>query len=136
VADTLEAIDFSGQFEGKADSYAQVIRQLEYDAEAAKTEAKRIADHGKTFEQGADKLKQRLFEAMKQTGKEKFKTPFAAYSIRKNAAAVQIADDAAIPDEYFRTKREVDKAAIKEAIKAGAEIAGCALVQGESLQIK
>lgn len=40
--DTLEGIE--GEIEDKADGYAKVIRQLEHDAEACGTEAKRFTE--------------------------------------------------------------------------------------------
>jgi hypothetical protein len=52
--------------------------------------------------------------------------------------AVEVFDDAQVPAEYIRTvtKTEPDKAAIKAAIKAGAEVAGAKLVKRDRLTVR
>ena len=138
IADTLEAIGLESDFETKADGYAKVIRMLKADAAAADAEAKRLEARKRTFESQADRMKQRLQEAMQATGKTKFKTPLFTYGIQNNAESVTVTDENAIPTQYMRvtTARAPDKEAIKEALKAGVDIPGAMLTRTESLRIR
>ena len=59
-----------------------------------------------------------------------------ALSVRKSQV-VDIWDVREIPDEYMKQADPTpDKAAIKKAIKGGAEISGASLVDRSNLQIK
>jgi hypothetical protein len=136
VTDTLDGMDFDGQFADKAEAYAKIIKMLEADANAAETEAKRLSERKAAFSANAKRVKDRLFGAMRLTGNEKIKTALFTIGIQKNAPSVMIDEDTKLPDEYVRVKYEPDKTAIKDALKAGAVIEGCRLVQGESLRIR
>ena len=135
LSDTMEAMNWTEEFESKADGYAKIIRQFLCDAEAAKPESDRLAQRKKMFESRAEMLKSRLYDAMKTTGKEKFKTPFASYLIQKNPKALKIDDELAIPDNFFIVKREPDKRAIKDYL-SDATVPWAHLEQGESLRIR
>ena len=49
---------------------------------------------------------------------------------------VEVTDESQIPAEYIRVKTEPDKAGLKKALKAGAEIDGAELVSDVSMSIK
>lgn len=61
----------------------------------------------------------------------KIPLPEATLSMRPSPARVVIANEAAIPDEFWRTTRAPDKTKIKEALKDGATIAGAFLSNQE-----
>jgi len=134
--DTLEAMAFTDRLEDKAEAYAKIIKLLEANAAAADSEAKRLAERKVSFANNAKRLKDNLYNTMKLTRHEKFKTPLFSFGIQANAPAVEIFSESKLPSEYFRVKREPDKSAIKDALKAGKDVAGCRLVQGESLRIR
>ena len=82
-----------------------------------------------------------FFERMLQaTGKTKFKTALFSFGIQKNPAAVVIDEGYIknIPDRFLIPQDpQIDKKAIKEALKAGEDLEGIAhLEQTESLRIK
>ena len=137
-ANTLEGIE--GALEDKADNYARVIRNLEADAAACDAESKRLRNKKQTIENNIKRMKGALQYAMQTTGKTKFKTALFSFGIRKNPASVVI--DAAnvrdFPEQYvIESEPVLDKKALKDALKAGEDLAGlCHLEQSESLSIR
>lgn len=138
LADTLEAVE--GELEVKAENYAKIMRNLEGDIVAIKAEIDRLSAKKRAIENNIKFMKETLQEAMIITGKTKIKTDLFDFNIQRNVPSVVIDTDDVfkIPDEYLKYKEpEVDKAAIKEAIKKGADLTGIAhLEQGSSLRIR
>lgn len=135
IQDTLEGID--GEIEIKADGYAKVIRELDGRAKALKAEEDRLALRRKTIENNMKNTKERLQSAMMACGKTKFKTDLFSFGIQKNPPSLVVDDESQIPPKYWIPQDPVvDKTAIKEALKAGEEIAFAHLEQGESLRIR
>jgi hypothetical protein len=56
--------------------------------------------------------------------------PAAKISLGKSPAKVVITDEAAIPDEFIRIKRDPNKTAIKEALVGGQDVPGATLSNG------
>jgi len=113
-----------------------VIKSLEADAVAAKTESDRLATRAKSFSSNAAEVRKRLYEAMKALNHEKIKTPLFNFAIQQNPVSVSIADGAVIPTEYMRITESPDKTAIKSALEKGMVIQGCELTRSESLRIR
>lgn len=138
IADTMEAIE--GDFEDKATGYAKVITQLKAEAEAVKKEADRLAARRKALEANANRIRDNLQAAMVAVGKPKFKTDLFSFNIQKNPPSVVMdtEDLFAIPQEYIVIPDpEINKAAIKDALKSGIVLEGVAhLEQGETLRIR
>ena len=135
--DTLDSIDWSNEFEIKIEGYVMVLKQLDADGDAIKSEEKRLSERRKTFENNAERLKSTLFSAMKSTGNEKIKTPLFNINIQKNPPSVVIEDGAAIPDEYLIPQDpKIDKRGLLQAINDGADFKGISILQGESLRIR
>ena len=136
--DTLEGIE--GALEDKAEGYAKVIRTLEGDAAACDAESKRLRNKKQTIENNIKRMKAALQYAMQATGKTKFKTALFSFGIQKNPAAVVIDEGYLenIPDRFLIPQDpQIDKKAIKEALKAGEDLEGIAhLEQTESLRIR
>lgn len=135
IADTMEAVE--GEFEDKAEGYACIIKQLEADAVALRTEEERLAARRKSIENNIRRIKQTLQEAMCATGKTKFKTKLFSFGIQKNPAALFLADLAQIPKRFMVPQPDLpDKAAIKEYLKENGDQSWAQLQQGESLRIR
>ena len=138
INDTLEAL--GGELEVKADGYARVMRQIDSDAKAIKTEEERLANRRKSLENRSAALKSRLQQMMEITGKVKFKTELFSFGIQKNPAAVVMDEQYIenIPECYLIIQEpKIDKQKIKEDLKAGLDLEGIAhLEQTESLRIR
>lgn len=135
LADTMEAI--GGEIEDKADGYAKIILSIDAEYQAIKSEIVRLEARSHFLEKNAKRLKENLQAAMIATGKRKFKTLLFSFGIQKNPASVVIDGDE-VPEKYLiEQPPKIDKAAIRNDLKAGVDLAGIAhLEQGESLRIK
>lgn len=110
-------------------------KNLLADAEALKAQKNVFAEREKAAKAKAESL--RGFLGRYLNGK-KFETAKVAMSFRKSEAvefdAKCIGD---VPEEFLKFKDpELDKVAVKKAIKAGETVPGCELVQRQNLQIK
>ena len=111
------------------------IKNLKAEAEALNAEKTAFAERERAAKNKMEQLKSYL--ALCLAGKP-FKTPRVAISYRKSEAvefdAAYIKD---VPPEFLKYKDpELDKTAVKKAIKDGAEVPGCQLVERQNLQIK
>ena len=110
-------------------------KNLLADAEALKAQKNAFAEREKAAKANAESLKGFLGRYL--NGK-KFETAKVAMSFRKSEAvefdAKCIGD---VSEEFLKFKDpELDKVAVKKAIKAGETVPGCELVQRQNLQIK
>ena len=114
------------------------MRQMDADAAAIKAEEERLYNRRKSLENRSVWLKQRLQSVMEVTGKTKFKTELFSFGIQNNPASVVIDDEKMIPTEFLIPQApKIDKTAIKDALKAGVDMAGIAhLEQTQSLRIR
>ena len=72
----------------------------------------------------------------RELGGQKMKEAEFTISYRKSEA-VEVADEAAVPDEFrIPQPDKIDKAALKAALKNGAVIAGAQIVERQNIQIK
>jgi hypothetical protein len=138
VADTLESI--SGDLEQKAVAVAMVARNFDASAAAIKDAEAQMAARRKAIENRAAGLRAYLLNCMQATGIKRIECPHFALALRDNPPAVEVFDAAQIPAEFMRQPEPppptADKAAIKEALKAGREVPGARLTQGQRIDIK
>jgi hypothetical protein len=138
ITDTLEAIN--AEIEIKAENTAKVLRELEGMAAALKAEEQRLAARRKSIENNVDRIKTGLYEAMKTTGKTKFKTPLFSFAIAKNGGKIPIVvdvDTADLPDEFVTITEKPNVDAIREYLEKNGESPLAHFGErGESLRIK
>lgn len=134
IEDTMEGLDF--EIEVKADGYAKVIKQLTANADACATEIKRLQEKKKAYENNVERIKKNLEGAMITMGKTKFKTDLFSFGIQKNPASLVIDNEEMVPPEFLVIKQEVNKSALKDAIKDGQTFEFAHLEQTESLRIR
>lgn len=117
----------------KIENIACWIKNLLSDAEALKSQKQDFADRQKAAENKAESLKKYLSNYL---AGQKFSTDKVAISFRKTTS-VNVTDMAKIPEKYLKyAEPTADKTAIKNAIKAGEDIAGAEIVEGQSISIK
>ena len=137
VADTLESL--GGDLEVKAQNVALFARNLEATAAAIKQAEADMAKRRKAIENRVAHLKDYLLAGMLVAGMKKIEGPYLRLGVRDNPEAVEVFDAAQIPAEFMRQPEPPpatpDKAAIKAAIKAGAEVPGCKLTRSQRLDI-
>lgn len=140
LADTLEGVQ--GEYDFKIESYAKVIRNLEANVVAIKSEVDRLTAKRKVLENNIDRLKKVMFDSMRATNTTKVKGQLFTVAIQKNGGKIPVitapdADTSKLPDELviFTEKPNLD--AIRELLEAGKPVDGFSLGErGESLRIK
>ena len=109
------------------------VKNLEADAAALNAEKKRFEEREAKAKKKAESLRMWLAEALNG---QAFSTVQCAVSFRRSESVDVKTDAAKLPPEMVRTKYEPDKTAIKEALKSGQQIEGCALVTKYNAQIR
>ena len=122
----------------KIENIIKYIKNLEAEAEALEKESKRLNDRKVKTLKKVENLKNYLKDFTNTLDSKKYHTGIFNISIRKNAASVVIDNEFLVPDKFCKTEviRKVDKAALKEKLKAGEVIEGVKLQQSESIIIK
>ena len=130
----LEALEI--QRDEKIENIALFIKNLKAEAEAIKAEKMNLAKRQQTAENRAEWLKQYLTKCLDG---EKFFTPKVAISYRKSQTVELIdgLDVSQLPHQFLREiAPEVDKTALKDALKEGQEIYGVYLQEHTNTIIK
>jgi hypothetical protein len=122
----------------KADATCWVIEHLRGQAAYRQQQAKRLADLARSDAGRADALEESLIFVLTQLqpAATRFSFPNHELTSRKSQA-VEIDDEEALDHQWlsFTTTSKPDKAAIKEALKAGTEITGAQLISRRSWRI-
>jgi outer membrane murein-binding lipoprotein Lpp len=138
LTDTLDGM--GGELQVKAQSVACFIRNLEATVEQIKQAEAAMSARRKALENRAARVKDYLLASMMVAGVQKVECPLFRMTVRDNPAAVEVYQPELIPAQFMRQPEPpppaVDKAAIKEAMKAGQEVPGCRLTVGKRLEIK
>ena len=135
LRDTLDSIEEA--IEDKAENIAKWIRNLEADKKAFEEEEKRFKEKKQAADNRIKSLKLYLEDNMRLTGKTKFKAGFFSFAIQNNPPSVEVFDEALIPKQFLIAQPvKIDRAGIKELLKAGEEVPGAELKQTEGLRIR
>lgn len=123
----------------KADCWAWVIQRRRAMATARADQAKRLTILATRDTAAADGMEARLIAALTRAfpAETRFDLPHHRITSRRSEAVEVTCDPGDLPEDYQRVKVEIepDRAAIKEAIKAGHRIYGCDLVQRRSWKL-
>ena len=138
IRDTLEGL--IGDFEDKAEAIACVIRNLESTADMIEESARRQNERADALRKRSAFLRTYLLGAMTLVKKRKIQSPLFLITVRLNPPTAKIIDEKLVPPDYWVQPQtppaQLDKRAILEVLKAGKEVAGAALIQGERLDIR
>lgn len=132
--DTLEAIDWTSDYETKVEGYVKVIKSLEADIEARKNEKKRLDGLNKSDQTKIDNLKSALAVSMTDTDQTKVDTTLFKVGFRKSEAVV--VDETKLPKKYQVATYKPDKKTLKELLKSGKRIKGAVLEERSNLSIR
>ena len=101
-------------------------------AEGVKVPVEDLRQRKARLERRGDGYGEAIEKVMAAAALSKVTLPDATISVSQAAPSVVVADESAIPERFIRTKREIDKAAINAAVKAGEEIPGVTVSNGGS----
>ena len=120
--------------EMKVENAACLVVNLTAEAKALREQEIILAQRRHSLENRVERIKGYLEYA---TDGEKFSSPRVQVKYTKSTA-VEVNEDfwEFAPDDYIRTKKEPDKTAIKDALKAGKVIPGAELVERKTIQVK
>lgn len=131
-----EALDNLGEdIEIKLENYAKIIKNFESDIAGLKAEEERLNKKRKTLENSIKNMKQRMTEAMIQTGKVDIKGELFKFKVQANPPSVimdanHIED---VPEKYLIAQDpKIDKKKLAEDLKAGVELDGVAHLQASA----
>lgn len=121
----------------KIASYREVLAQLKSEHETIDTEIKRLQALKKSKGTLLEKIKGNLLWWMQATDRKSYKGATFSMSVR-STQSVEVLDEAVdtLPDDLVRIKREANKTAIGDLLKAGETIEGCQLVTKQSITIR
>ncbi len=122
-------------FNVKVENYSASIHRFDAIEEAADAEIKRLTAIKKSATGAKKRLKDTLAYAMEVFGYEKLDLGLNKLSFR-SSTAVNITDEASIPNKYIKVETKIDKESLKRDLKAGLVIEGAELVTNKSLQIR
>jgi hypothetical protein len=98
---------------------------------------KKLADRYRRFELSALHKRTVILNCMADLDLKTVVAPDLRLTRKRLAPEVIITDEAALPENFVRVKREPDKVAIKKALNEGQQVAGATLSNGsETLQLK
>ncbi|WP_313397087.1 siphovirus Gp157 family protein [Stutzerimonas nitrititolerans] len=137
VRDTLEAL--KGGLVQKGQAVAAFALNLGAEIDAIKAVEKRISDRRKALEARAQRMRDYLKTNMEKAGIIEIKAIDGSFTAKlaKGRPSVVVDDESLIPDdsEFVRWKKEVNKTAIADAIKAGQEVPGAHIETRPSLRL-
>lgn len=129
--DKLEELELARDV--KVENICLWIKNLKAEAEALKAEKEVFAQRQKAAENKMESLKRYISGYLEGTA---FESTKVKVSFRKSEA-VEIMEGAVIPDEYLRFKEpEINKTALKTALKSGVSIEGVHIIENQNIQIK
>lgn len=129
--------ELQDEFNEKALNIVKFIKNLESDVNGLDAEEKRLKAKKMAYKNKIDGLKKYLENGLIVSGFKKLDLGVFNISIAKNPPSLNILDEKLIPKEYLIEQApKIDNTSIKNAIKEGKDVAGCELVQKESLRIK
>jgi len=123
LADTLDAIEEA--INEKVDAIYKVIRNIQADIDALKTEEKRLYEKRKALEMRQERLKAYVEEQMTAARIDKVKTTIGNVGFRKAPPSIEVIDISLIPEAYLIPQEpKVDKKGLLNHYKETGEAIG------------
>lgn len=127
------------ELQGKAVSYAYVIKEAEDTVSVIDAEIKRLQGLKKTEQNKVERLKETISNAMELYGITEIKTETLKLNFRRSERVICNDEKAKLNDDFVTVVPEVRKpnlTAINKAIKTGEDVQGYEIQENYSLQIK
>jgi hypothetical protein len=139
VADTIEASGLTDEIAEKATGIEMVARTLEMHNPAIDAEIERLTALKKHRAKAAAGLREYLKDNMIATGIQKIEAPLFKIRLQNNPPSVDVFEPGLIPLEFMYQPPQPDaypdRKAIAAEIKAGKEVPGARLTQGQRLAV-
>ena len=119
----------------KAEGYAEMIAYYSQMADVAKARKQQMDNAQKVFENAAKRMKERMLQAMLEYDLPKVEIGLHKLTVR-SSKAVEITDEAKIPNNYIKVATSIDKSALRADLMAGKVVEGAELKENKSLTIR
>lgn len=119
----------------KAEGYAEIIAKYTILADNAKVRKAQCERVQKIAENAVKRMKERIAQAMEEYNLPKVEIGMHKLSFR-TSKAVEITDEAKIPNCYIKVATSVDKKKLRDDLLAGVVVEGAELKENKSLQIR
>ena len=132
IQDTLDMIE--GDFNDKAVNIVKLVKSLDKTMiDPIDDEIKRLQERKKVIINRQESLREYLRYNMVQSGIKKIECPLFNITLRKGLQKVSIDDESKVPDDLINVKTTItaDKKEILKRLKAGEEIPGASMINGE-----
>ncbi|MFB6349443.1 siphovirus Gp157 family protein [Moraxella sp. ZJ142] len=131
-----ELLNLKSDLSDKLVNYGKFVKNTQADIDSLDGEIKRLTARKKVLQNRTDILKHSMLQAMLDNNIDRIDDPVMPIRLQNSPAAVQLsvsADD--LPDEFKKVEIKANNTALAKALKAGAVIAGAALVQHKHIRI-
>lgn len=119
----------------KAEGYAEIIAKYAILAENAKTRKAQCERVQKIAENAVKRMKERILGAMQEYNLQKVECGLHKFSLR-TSKAVEITDEAKIPNDYIKVSTSVDKKKLRDDLMAGVAVEGAELKENTTIQMR
>lgn len=129
--------DLAEEAKDKLENTAFYLTELQHDEEAIKAEIKRLTALQKSNKSKQETIKKLMLEAIQAFPDSKLKTAKVSLWVKKTVA-LDIDNEAEIPQEYYKEKRtiELDKTKLKADLEEGVFVQGAQLKENQFIQIR
>lgn len=125
----------SENFVSKANGYCEIITKYAQMASLASERIEQLQRVKRVAENTAKRMKERIAQAMEEYNLPKVEIGTHKLSFR-TSQAVEITDEAKIPNIYIKVATSVDKKKLRDDLIAGVVVEGAELKMKKSLQIR
>jgi hypothetical protein len=113
------------------------MQEAEAMADAVERRMDDLAARRGTFQRRSEAMRSLALRIMTAAQVRKMPLPEVTLSIRSVPPSLVINDESQVPAEFIKTETKIDRAKLKDALKAGTEIPGACLSNGgESLSVR
>lgn len=134
IMETLELnfLDIKDKFDG----YGKILRQMQADREMLKAEKMRLAAKEKAVDNGIERLRNYMLNAMLLMDETKVKTELFTVSVTTRVKPVVTIEPRLLPEQFKKVEYKADNKEIEEYLKAGNEVDWAHLEQVKGLTVR
>lgn len=134
IRETLELnfLDIKDKFDG----YGKILRQMQADREMVKSEKMRLATREKAIDNGIDRLRNYMLNAMLLMDETKVKTELFTVSVTTRVKPVVTIEPRLLREQFKKVEYKADNKEIEEYLKAGNEVDWAHLEQVKGLTVR
>lgn len=132
--DTLAAL--AGDIVDKVHACCIVVRTMEAEAEAIKTEEERLYARRRAVDAASDRLRAYMTVELSTIGMLTVRTSLFTVSLANNKAKLVVTDESALPATYWKSVPKLDNQAVRDALERGEKLPGAKLEPSQSIRIR